>query len=139
VKVFLDTNVLASAFGTRGLCADVLRLVLAEHELVTGEPVIGELRAVLRRKFGVPVATVREIEAFLREYQVAPAPKQLPNLPLRDADDLLVIGSALDSGADVFVTGDREVLELKQRPGGLRISSPREFWNAASGKSRRGR
>jgi len=139
VKVFLETNVLASAFGTRGLCADVLRLVLAEHELVTGEPVIGELRGVLRRKFGVPVATVREVEAFLREYQVAPAPNQLPNLPLRDADDVLVLGSALDPGADVFVTRDRELLELKQRPTGLRISSPREFWKAASGQSRRGR
>jgi len=78
VRVFLDTNVLASAFGTRGLCADVLRLVLAEHEFVTGEPVIGELRWVLRRKFGVPIATVREIEALLREYRVAPAPKQCP-------------------------------------------------------------
>lgn len=138
MRVFLDTNVLASAFGTRGLCADVLGLVLAEHELVTGEPVIGELHGVLRKKFGVPLATVRGIEALLREYQVAPAPRQLPNLPLSDVDDLLVLGSALNAGADVFVTGDRELLELKERPAGLRISSPREFWNAASGKRRRG-
>jgi hypothetical protein len=28
VSVFPDTDVLASAFGTRGLCADVFRLVL---------------------------------------------------------------------------------------------------------------
>jgi hypothetical protein len=34
MKVMLDTNVLASAVATRGLCADVLRAVLAEHELV---------------------------------------------------------------------------------------------------------
>ena len=32
MRVFLDTNVQVSAFATRGLCADVLRLVLAEHE-----------------------------------------------------------------------------------------------------------
>jgi len=37
VRVFLDTNVLASAFGTRGLCADVLHIILREHELITGE------------------------------------------------------------------------------------------------------
>ena len=30
-------NVLVSAFATRGVCADVLRVVLAEHTLVTGE------------------------------------------------------------------------------------------------------
>jgi uncharacterized protein len=50
VKVFPDTNVLASAFGTRGLCADVVRLILGEHELVTGEVVLEELRGVLPRK-----------------------------------------------------------------------------------------
>ena len=32
MKVFLDTNVLVSGFATRGLCADVIRLALAEHE-----------------------------------------------------------------------------------------------------------
>jgi len=54
VKVFPDTNVLTSAFGTRGLCADVVRLILEEYELVTGEVVHEELCRVLRRKFGVP-------------------------------------------------------------------------------------
>jgi hypothetical protein len=34
VRVCLDTNVLVAAFATRGLCADVLRTVIAEHELV---------------------------------------------------------------------------------------------------------
>ena len=47
MRVFLDTNVLVSAFATRGLCADVLRLILAEHTLVTGEVVLRELRRAL--------------------------------------------------------------------------------------------
>jgi hypothetical protein len=76
--VFPDTNVLASAFGTRGLCADVLRLVLAEHELVTGEIVIEELRGVLRRKFALPTHAVAEVETFLRGYYVEPRPRLLP-------------------------------------------------------------
>ena len=42
MKVVLDTNVLASAAATRGLCADVLREVLAEHELVICKQVIDE-------------------------------------------------------------------------------------------------
>lgn len=95
MRVFLDTNVLASAFGTRGLCADVIRLILAEHELVTAEVVIEELRAVLRRKFGVPAQVVREIESFLRGYHVEPRPGELPDLPVRGRADLLVLGSAL--------------------------------------------
>jgi predicted nucleic acid-binding protein len=48
LRGFLDTNVLVSAFATRGLCADVLRHVLTEHELLTGEVVLAELRRALR-------------------------------------------------------------------------------------------
>lgn len=138
MRVFLDTNVLASAFGTRGLCADVIRLILAEHELVTAEVVIEELRAVLRRKFGVPAQVVREIENFLRGYQVEPRPGELPDLPVRGRADLLVLGSALGAKADILVTGDKELLDLKRSCEGLRIISPREFWRLASGTSSRG-
>ncbi len=40
MKVVLDTNVLASTAATRGLCADVLRAVLAEHQLVICSQII---------------------------------------------------------------------------------------------------
>lgn len=134
MKVFPDTNVLASAFGTRGLCCDVLRLVLAEHELVTEEIVIEELRAVLKEKFGVPAAIVEEIERFLRGYQVEGKPREPPKLKLADRNDLLVVGSALAAKAEILITEDREMLELKERSRELRIASPREFWNLAARK-----
>jgi len=132
VRVFPDTNVLASAFGTRGLCADVLRLILGEHELVTGEVVIEELRQVLSRKFGVPADTVKEIESFLRGYHVEPKPRRLPDLELSDPCDLMVVGSAMSARAEFVITGDHEMLALKKKPEGLGIVSPREFWNLAT-------
>jgi putative PIN family toxin of toxin-antitoxin system len=135
VRVFPDTNVLASAFGTRGLCADALRLILAEHELVTGELVIEELRGVLRRKFRVPADTVDEIESFLRSYHVEPRPLELPKLKLRDHNDLVVVASALKAKAEILITGDQEILDLDENPAGLRILSPREFWNVVAGKA----
>jgi predicted nucleic acid-binding protein len=137
VKVFLDTNVLASAFGTRGLCADVLRLILTEHELVTGEVAIEELRRVLRRKFGVPADTMREIESLLREYHVEPKPRQLPDLKLSEPNDLLIVGSALKAKAEILVTGDQEMLDIEEKPAGLRIMSPREFWTLAARKAQK--
>ena len=51
MKVFLDTNVLVSAFATRGLCADVMRVILTEHELLIGEVVLTELQRILSKKF----------------------------------------------------------------------------------------
>jgi uncharacterized protein len=137
VKVFADTNVLASAFGTRGLCADVVRLILGEHELMTGEVVLEELRGVLRRKFGVPAETVKEIESFLRGYHVEPEPRQIAKLTLSDRNDLLVVGSALNAKAEILITGDQEILDLNEKPEGLRIVNPREFWNLMASKKRR--
>ncbi len=132
MRVFLDTNVLASALGTRGLCADVLRVILGEHEFVTGEVVIEELRRALSKKFGVPADRVKQIERFLRGYEVEPKPRRLPNLTLSDRNDLIVVASAINAEAHVLLTGDREMLALKKEPAGLRIVSPREFWNLVS-------
>jgi uncharacterized protein len=130
VRVFLDTNVLASAFGTRGLCADVFRIVLAEHELVCSEAVLTELKSVLLRKFRVPAATAKEIDAFIRGYHVEPNPREIPDLPL-DADDLIIIAAAIAGKADVFVTGDAAIRELRVKSRTIRICSPREFWEVS--------
>jgi len=54
MKVFADTNFLVSAFATRGLSVDVFQLVLAEHELMTGEFILTELQRVLRKKIESP-------------------------------------------------------------------------------------
>jgi len=127
VRIFLDTNVLVSAFATRGLCADVMRHVLAEHILVTGEVVLKELRRALRVKLKVPLATVDAIEGLLRDNVVVPKPKFPSDLEVRDPDDRWVLASALAGQADILVTGDRDLLDLgDQAP--LRIVDPRGFW-----------
>ena len=60
MRVFLDTNVVVSALATRGICSDVLRLIVSEYDLLLSETVFGELRRVLGRKFGVPADAVQE-------------------------------------------------------------------------------
>ena len=44
-----------------------------------------------------------------------------------DAADALVLGEALASHADIFVTGDAALLRL-DAIGALKIVSPRQFW-----------
>lgn len=126
--MFLDTNVLVSAFATRGLSADVFRHVLAEHTLVTGEVVLRELRRSLRQKLKLPSRIVDSIERLLREYEVVPRPPKPADVAVRDPDDKWVLASALAAKADVLVTGDRDLLVLGPRAQ-LRILDPRGFWN----------
>jgi len=128
VRVFLDTNVLVSAFATRGLCADVLRVVLTEHEPVVSEQVLSELERVLQAKLGVPGQTIQSIITFLRRFPVAPVPADMPQLPIRDADDRPILAAALGANIDVFVTGDRGLLALEGQVE-LTITDPRGFWN----------
>jgi putative PIN family toxin of toxin-antitoxin system len=129
VRLLLDTNVLASAFATRGLCADVLRVALSDHELVVPEVVLDELRRVLRTKFRVPQPLVAEIEALLREHDVVSKPRRPGAVRLRDASDEWILASALAGRADVIVSGDADLLVLG-RTGPVPVLSPRQFWNS---------
>jgi putative PIN family toxin of toxin-antitoxin system len=125
--VLPDTNVLVSAFATRGLCADLFRLVAAEHELLCAEVVIVELERVLAARFKVPAATLTEITALLRSFEVVPKPTARSPVSVRDPDDAWVLASALVAHADVLVSGDKDLLAVGQLPT-LRILDPRGFW-----------
>ena len=129
MKVFLDTNVLVSGFATRGLCADVVRLVLAEHELLTTDVVLEELQRALVQKLRLPNDTVQDILALLGDNLVQSEPNPSPRIRLSDKADLLILASALGAKADVFVTGDKDLLRVKEQVPELLITDPRGFWN----------
>ena len=127
MRVFLDTNVLVSAFASRGICADLLRHILVEHDLITGEAVLTELKRTLLKRINVPPKVVADIEHLLRDHQVVAKPRRHLDLGLRDADDEWIIASAVAGEADALVTGDRDILEaIVHLP--IRVYSPRQFW-----------
>jgi uncharacterized protein len=127
LKVFLDSDVLVAAFATRGLCTDVLRTVLAEHELILGEVVLSELRRVLTKKLRVPPDGIRAVEAVFEGITPAPKPKKASSLEIRDPADRWVLATAEAAGADVLVTGDDDLLSVAGESV-VRIVSPRAFW-----------
>ena len=131
MRVFLDTNVLVAAFATRGLCADVVRVVLTEHQLITGEVVLSELRKALSRPIKLPAATIEDILALLRDQEVVPKPGKPSELPVRDPDDRWILASAMAGRADVLVTGDRDFLDIAAKAP-LLVLSPRAFWDLLS-------
>lgn len=128
MRVFFDTNVLASAVATRGLCADVLQVTLAEHQLIVGENILSELRRVLVDKFAVTKDLADETDEFLRtEAEVITNPATL-QVSVRDPDDVAVLEHAVAGKADVLVTGDRDLLEMTSEVA-VRVISPRAFWD----------
>jgi putative PIN family toxin of toxin-antitoxin system len=132
VRVFLDTNVLVSAFGTRGLCAEVLTLVLAEHELVLGEQLLGELDRVLRQKMRVPPKRTAEVIAFLRSQGSVAEATARPLIKVRDPSDAKILGEAVAGDAEILVTGDKDFLDVAAKAP-FPIVTPRGFWEQLRG------
>jgi predicted nucleic acid-binding protein len=64
--------------------------------------------------------------------------RQSPKVAIKDGSDVPILASAIAGRADVFVTGDAELL----KPGdveGVPVVSPRNLWMRLAGLEGRGR
>jgi putative PIN family toxin of toxin-antitoxin system len=127
MRVFLDTNVLVSAVTTRGLCADIFRAVLADHELVTCTKVLQEITCILHTKISAPDSLISEYLELIRQDAILAEAKEAPDVQIKDADDIEIMGAAIVGKTDVMVTGDRKLRNIKPMRK-LRIVFPRAFW-----------
>jgi uncharacterized protein len=132
LKVFLDTNVLASSIATRGLCSELLESIIHDHELLTCQPVLQELKGVLSDKLHLPEAIVAGFLALVKAEGTIVESRKNPSIPIKDADDIPILACAIAGKADVFVTGDKELLDLRKIED-LAVVSPRELWNQLAG------
>ena len=127
MRVFLDTNVLVSAIATRGLCADVLREILVSHQLVISSPLTDELKDILHAKIGIPQEIISDFIELLTQESIFSEKTTLTHLDVKDEDDIVIISTALNGNAEIFVTGDKELLALGIVQS-MQIISPRMFW-----------
>jgi putative PIN family toxin of toxin-antitoxin system len=127
VRVFLDTNVLASSIATRGVCSELLESIIHEHVLLTCQLVLDELERVLADKFQLPQPVITGFLGLLKAESRIVASQETLSLSIKDAVDISILACAIAGEAEVFVTGDRELLDLKQAKG-LPIVSPRQLW-----------
>ena len=131
-RVCLDSDVLVAAFVARGLCADLLKLVLSEYDLVIPEVVVEEVGRALTSKLKVSRAALSAVGAVLERCVIVP-PSNVPSpISLRDPDDERVLADAISAGAEILVSGDQDLLVVaKDSP--IRILSPRAFLTLARG------
>jgi predicted nucleic acid-binding protein len=115
------------------LCADVFREVLVRHELVAGEIVLHEIQEVLTGKFGVPRDVAADVEQMLRQEAIRATGHATIKVRIKDHDDVPILAAALAAKADVFVTGDKELVDLPELAG-MPILSPRAFWETLAGR-----
>ena len=128
MRIVLDTNIVIAAFASRGLCAEVFELCVADHDIIMSEHILSEIEEKLLGKVRLPRNIVQNITGYLRDaaelYEPAPPDEKI----CRDNDDDKVIGTALAGEAGFIITGDNDLLVLKEYRG-IRIIAPRDFWN----------
>lgn len=129
MRIFFDTNVLVAAVLTHGLCSELVEVALAQHDLVIDEAVVAELQRVLLEKFSIPPTRVTRLVALLNARRAKPIQPEpaLPTIVLRDPADLAIVTAAIQGGAEVLVSGDRDLLEADLP---IPVLSPRELWQS---------
>ena len=139
MRVFPDTNVLYAALATRGLCADLLRALLAEHDIVIGAPVLAELRRNLLNKLRMPAERVEMATGFISELELAASAPPRDRRPDRiDAADAAILECAAHARVEIFVTGDGALLKLGEYAG-IPVVSPRNLWLRLQHRGRQSR
>jgi putative PIN family toxin of toxin-antitoxin system len=129
VKIFLDTNVLAAGFATRGLCSDIVREILENHELVTSLETLGELRRFLESKFKVPANQLEDVIELIHSCSQISEPDSQASYDIQDKDDMPHLSAAENAGCEYFVTGDKELWSVSPLES-MRVLPPRDLWKA---------
>lgn len=119
------TNVIVAALVAKGLCHEVVVRALGSGTVVTSPALLDELDGTLRATFTLGSAAMAFLEQLrLRVHLVVPAPLASP--VSRDADDDVVLATAVAANATAIVAGDLDLLVL-QSYRGIGIISPRDF------------
>lgn len=118
MRAVFDTNVYIAAFLAPGGEAErvLLRAYRRQVELFTSLPILTEVAGVLRGKFGVSEAAVAPVLRVIVRAAVVVRPRRRVSA-LEDEPDNRVIECAVEAGADLIVTGDRDLLRLREFEG----------------------
>jgi putative PIN family toxin of toxin-antitoxin system len=130
LRVLLDTNVLLSGLFTSGVCERILDACwgpIAPLVAVCSDYLLDEFLEVAQNKFHVSADDVADAETRIRTHFTFVEPLPVAGEACRDPVDLPVLGAALAGQVEFLVTGDRDLLDLRQFQG-MAILSPREFY-----------
>ena len=97
--------------------------------------VVVESRRIATKKLRPSPEALDSVQAVLDRFEFVPPPSGPPPLRLRDSDDEVVLASALAGGAEIVVSGDKDLL-VATDDSPIPIVQPRAFWVLITGGAR---
>lgn len=127
MRVTFDSNVYVSALNYSGVPSRLLELAAEDaFRLQLSAEILDETTRILAGKFGWPSDDIAESRAILHSISDRVVPHVQLEIVRRDPDDNRVLECSHSSGSDYIVTGDKDLLDLKQYAG-AKILRPAEF------------
>jgi len=133
MRVVLDTNILVSAFISQGVCSDLLEHCVRRHCIIASDFLLDEFRECLIRKFHFGVREAAEATELAKSAVEIVVPEASAVQVCRDRDDDMVLGTAVAGNAACIVTGDMDLLVLREYHG-IAILRPAEFVTFEAGE-----
>ena len=139
IRVLVDSNIFISYAlspdSSGAITGTVESLWIGDIELVFPDSVATEIRATVERKSYLRDRIAPEdIEALIKELRsiaLPSDPSPLEILPvLRDSKDDYLLAEAISANADYLVSGDRDLLDIRDDITRPRIVTPAEFLTA---------
>jgi putative PIN family toxin of toxin-antitoxin system len=127
VRVVFDTNIFISVFVIPGSQAEkaIVKIIESGDYLIISKEIIDEVLSVLSSKFSHDREALSRIAVYLSEVAELVCPTERIRI-FKDEPDNRIIECALKGKSDVVVTGDKEMLKIKQFRG-IRIISLKEY------------
>jgi len=122
----VDTNIIISSIFWRGKPYEVIRRgIIGDYQLVTSLEILDEVVDKLRNKFQFPEEKIEDLINILFTYSHIVETTSKFDV-VRDKKDNKIIECAFDSKASYIVTGDPDLLILKEFRG-IKIVKARKF------------
>lgn len=132
LRVVFDSNVWIASLIASGTSKEVVREARRFCEIYISPYILAEVDRALSGKFGADTEKRRRSRRLLEAAcRIEPDPKPNPGKDpaCRDPKDVPVLRLALAVHADLLVTGDQDLLILKEVRG-IQIVTPSRFWHS---------
>ncbi len=127
MRILFDANVLIAAFLSIGSCYEIIQSAVSAHEVFYTQYILSEFQHNFKTKFKFSTSVIQSMTIFIeKHFQEGVTGKSLPGC-CRDKDDNHILADAEANAIEVIITGDKDILVLKQYKG-IKIISPKEYW-----------
>lgn len=114
MRIVLDSNVYIAAFLNKGLASDILLLgEKGKVQLFTSSEIISEIKSILNKKFKINKADIDEFADLIKHCSQKVDPKQDLKVIKSDPEDNKILECAVEAKANLIVTMDKHLLNLK--------------------------